>query len=43
MFAEHPLGGKQSVVEVLVIGESEFDADEIGQAIAAMFNGMKMS
>jgi len=39
VFAEHPLGGKQSIVEVLLIGQSELDANEIGQAIATMLNG----
>jgi hypothetical protein len=37
--AIHPLGGKQSVVEVLRIGRSGFDIDEIGNAIAMMLNG----
>lgn len=37
--AEHPLGGKQSVVEVSRIGRNGFDVDEIGNAIAMMLNG----
>jgi hypothetical protein len=37
--AEHPLGGKQSVVEVSRIGRSGFDADEIGEQIAMLLNG----
>ena len=37
--AEHPLGEKQSVVEVLRVGRTGFDANEIGQAIAMMLNG----
>ncbi len=43
VFAEHPHGGKQSIVEVLLIGQSEFDANEIGQAIATMLNGESRS
>lgn len=37
--ANHPIGGKQSVVEVLRIGRSDFDRDEIGRAIASLLNG----
>ncbi len=37
--AEHPLGGKQSIVEVSRVGRTKFDANEIGQAIAMMLNG----
>ena len=37
--AEHPLGGKQSVVQVLRVGRTGFDAHEIGRAIAMMLNG----
>jgi hypothetical protein len=37
--AEHPLGGKQSVVEVSRIGRSGFDTEQIGSAIAMMLNG----
>ena len=37
--AEHPLGGKQSVVEVSRIGRTGFDCNEIGSAIAMMLNG----
>lgn len=37
--AEHPLGGKQSVIDVCRTGRSGFDRDEIGVAIAAILNG----
>lgn len=37
--AEHPLGGKQSVVEVYRVGRSGFDVDELGRAISMMLNG----
>lgn len=37
--AEHPLGGKQSVVRVSHVGRTGFDVNEIGQAIATMLNG----
>jgi hypothetical protein len=37
--AEHPLGGKQSVVEVSLISRTEFDANDIGHSIAMMLNG----
>lgn len=37
--AEHPLGGKQSVVEVYQVGRSGFDVDELGRSIAMMLNG----
>lgn len=37
--AEHPLGGKSSVVQVYRIGRTSFDADEIGNAIAMLLNG----
>jgi hypothetical protein len=37
--AEHPLGGKQSVVEVYSVGRSGFDVNELGNAIAMMLNG----
>lgn len=39
VWAEHPLGGKQSIVEVLRVGRTGFDADQIGQAIALLLNG----
>lgn len=38
VIAEHPLGGKQSVVEVCRVSISGFDADEIGRAIADLMN-----
>lgn len=37
--AEHPLGGKQSVVEVCCIARTEFEMDEIGERIAMLLNG----
>lgn len=37
--AEHPMGGKQSVVEVLRVGRNGFDRNEIGNAITALMNG----
>ena len=37
--AEHPLGGKQSIAEIMRIGRTGFDADEVGKRLAAMLNG----
>jgi len=37
--ASHPLGGKQSVVEIHRICRTKFDTDEIGQQIAMLLNG----
>lgn len=37
--AEHPRGGKQSVVSVCNIGRSGFDVDEIGRQITMLLNG----
>ena len=37
--AEHPIGGRQSVVEVIRIGRSGFDVDQIGRQIAMLLNG----
>jgi hypothetical protein len=38
--ADHPLGGKQSIVEVIDIGRTEIECDEIGKAIAMLLNGV---
>lgn len=37
--AEHPLGGKKSVVEVMRVCRNGFDEHEIGEAIASLLNG----
>lgn len=37
--AEHPLGGKQSVVEVCRTGRTGFDVEQLGQAITDLMNG----
>ena len=37
--AEHPLGGKQSIAEIIWIARTGFDADGFGRQIAAMLNG----
>ena len=37
--AEHPLGGKQSIVEVCRTGRTGFDQDALGKAIADLMNG----
>lgn len=37
--AEHPLGGKQSIVEVKTYRKG-FEADQIGEAIAMLLNGV---
>ena len=37
--AEHPLSGKQSVGIILRISRTDFDMNEIGDAIAMMLNG----
>lgn len=39
--AEHPLGGKQSVVEVLPVGRNGFDRNQIGQSIEELLNSSK--
>lgn len=39
ILSEHPLGGKQSVAEVRRICRTEFDYNEIGNAIASLLNG----
>ena len=36
--AEHPLGGKQSIAEIMRIGRTGFDPDEFGRRFAAMLN-----
>lgn len=38
--ADHPLGGKQSIVEVIDISRNGFECDEIGNAIAMLLNGV---
>lgn len=38
--AEHPLGGKQSIAEIMRIARTGFDANEFGRLIAAMLNGL---
>lgn len=37
--AEHPLGGKQTVVEVYGISRPGFEVDQIGKAIVALLTG----
>ena len=37
--AEHPLGGKQSIAEIMRIGRDGFDVDELGEQLAAFLNG----
>ena len=37
--AEHPLGGKQSIAEIMRIGRDGFDVDELGELLAAILNG----
>ena len=37
--AEHPLGGRQSIAEIMRIGRTGFDADEVGRRLAEMLNG----
>jgi hypothetical protein len=38
--ADHPLGGKHSVVEVIDDGHTGYECDEIGNAIAMLLNGV---
>lgn len=37
--AEHPNGGRISVLQVCRAGRKEFDIDEIGKAIEVLLNG----
>lgn len=37
--AEHPLGGKQSVAEIMRIARDGFEVDELGELLAAILNG----
>ena len=36
--AEHPLGGKQSIAEIMRIGRDGFDVDDLGAWLAAILN-----
>lgn len=39
VYAEHPLGGRASIVEVVLVCRNGFDYNEIGRAIANLLNG----